>query len=108
MKVIILTALMIVIFIPAYVRAEEADDVTYQMQEMQGVPGNALPAVEVGNTICLVSGEEVDEMGEPVKHNYNGKIYSFCCSGCVEEFKKDPKKYIKIFEDSMILENTAE
>ncbi len=26
---------------------------------------------------------------------YNGKEYYVCCSGCREEFKADPEKYIK-------------
>jgi cytochrome c oxidase subunit 2 len=25
---------------------------------------------------------------------YEGKTYYFCCSQCIEEFKKDPQKYI--------------
>ncbi|MCM8796679.1 MAG: YHS domain-containing protein [Candidatus Omnitrophica bacterium] len=28
-------------------------------------------------------------------YEYEGKIYNFCCEMCVEEFKKDPQKYIK-------------
>ncbi|MDP8258529.1 MAG: YHS domain-containing protein [Candidatus Aadella gelida] len=27
-------------------------------------------------------------------YTYEGKIYYFCCPGCIEEFKKDPAKYI--------------
>jgi cytochrome c oxidase subunit II len=33
-------------------------------------------------------------------HEYQGKTYYFCCPSCIEEFKKDPEKYIskvKIF-----------
>ncbi|MGZ4034488.1 MAG: YHS domain-containing protein [Bacteroidia bacterium] len=26
---------------------------------------------------------------------YEGKIYGFCGSGCKDEFKKDPKQYVK-------------
>lgn len=26
-------------------------------------------------------------------HYYNGKVYYFCASGCLEKFKKEPKKY---------------
>lgn len=56
-------------------------------------------AVEVGNKICPVSGEEVPDVSglgmEPAFYEYKGKIYNFCCAGCIEEFKKDPEKYIK-------------
>lgn len=57
------------------------------------------PAVEVGNTICPVSGKNIKSMGEGVKYEYNGKIYNFCCSMCLTDFKKDPEKYSKIAEE---------
>lgn len=57
------------------------------------------PAVkEVGNKFCPVSGEEIKEE-EAVKVEYEGKIYNLCCKMCVEEFKKDPEKYIKKLEE---------
>lgn len=45
-----------------------------------------------GNETCPVSGEAIDEKTK-VTYEYKGKIYSFCCPDCVEEFKKDPEKY---------------
>ena len=51
----------------------------------------------VGNEFCPVSGEKIDEKTK-VTYEYNGKIYSFCCQDCVEEFKKDPEKYIEKLE----------
>ncbi|MBF0494670.1 MAG: YHS domain-containing protein [Candidatus Omnitrophica bacterium] len=39
-------------------------------------------------------GTPIDESTK-VTYEYNGKIYNFCCPMCVEEFKKDPVKYIK-------------
>ncbi len=56
-------------------------------------------AVEVGNKLCPVSGEPVEEMGVPFKLEHNGKIYNLCCPMCVKEFKADPEKYRKIAED---------
>lgn len=56
--------------------------------------------VEVGNTICPVSGEKVGEMGEVVKVEHNGKVYNLCCSFCAKDFKKDPEKFSKIAEES--------
>lgn len=58
------------------------------------------PAVEVGNKICPVSGENIEAMGEGFKYEYNGKIYNFCCSMCLKDFLKDPEKYSKIAEES--------
>ena len=58
-------------------------------------------AVEVGNKICPVSGNPVDDgkMGEAVKYEYNGKIYNLCCKMCVKDFAKDPAKYSRIAEE---------
>lgn len=56
-------------------------------------------AVFVGNKICPVSGERLNE-GSIVTYEYKGKIYSFCCPMCVEEFKKDPERYIEELEKS--------
>jgi YHS domain-containing protein len=60
----------------------------------EGAPGNAKTAVAVGNKICPVTGEKIDENSE-VRYEYKGKVYSFCCRACVLEFKKDPAKYIE-------------
>jgi len=39
---------------------------------------------------CIVSGGT-----GTMKLTYKGKDYYFCCSGCRDEFKADPEKYIK-------------
>ena len=51
-------------------------------------------AVNVGNKICPVTGNEVNEETKATV-DYKGKIYNLCCSWCIEEFKKDPEKYIQ-------------
>jgi len=56
--------------------------------------GNKSEAVNVGNTICPVTGEKIDE-AKKVTYEYKGKAYNFCCPGCPDEFKKDPERYIK-------------
>lgn len=56
----------------------------------------------VGNKICPVSGEKVGQGGmEPVTYEYDGKIYNFCCASCVDEFKKEPQKYIQKVEEEL-------
>ncbi|MBU4487815.1 MAG: YHS domain-containing protein [Candidatus Omnitrophica bacterium] len=51
--------------------------------------------VDVGNTICPVTGEKIDEKTKAT-YAYEGKIYNFCCPMCIDDFKKDPQKYIDI------------
>ncbi len=57
-----------------------------------------LKAVEEGNTICPVTGEKIEE-GTNVSAEYKGKIYKLCCSGCTEEFKNNPQKYVSKIKD---------
>ena len=51
-------------------------------------------ATSAGKEVCPVSGEEIDK-DTNITYEYKGKTYRFCCPSCVEEFKKDPEKYIK-------------
>lgn len=58
----------------------------------------AKKAEEVGNQICPVSGEKIDEKTKAT-YEYQGKVYNLCCPMCVDEFKKDPEKYIRRVEE---------
>jgi YHS domain-containing protein len=44
---------------------------------------------------CLVSGEELGKMGEPVRIVYEGQEIKFCCKSCEPDFRKDPAKFLK-------------
>ena len=57
-------------------------------------------AQDAGNKICPVTGEKIDEKTKAT-YEYEGKIYNFCCPVCIEEFKKDPGKYIKKVEEEL-------
>ena len=46
--------------------------------------------LEIQNKVCPVMGGKTSEK---VKTVFNGKIYYFCCPGCIEMFKKDFEKY---------------
>ncbi len=61
-------------------------------------------AVNAGNKICPVSGEKIDEKMKAT-YEYEGKVYNFCCPSCVEEFKKDPEKYIQKVEQELQAES---
>lgn len=50
-------------------------------------------------TQCPVMGGAIDKS---VYVDYQGKRVYFCCKGCPEEFKKNPKKYLKQMSDSGI------
>lgn len=45
--------------------------------------------------VCIVGGEKLGSMGEPVSLIYQGQQVKFCCSGCQPEFEKDAAKFLK-------------
>jgi YHS domain-containing protein len=53
-----------------------------------------------GNKICPVTGEKINEKTKAT-YEYGGKIYNFCCTTCIDQFKKDPQKYIKNIEQEL-------
>ncbi|MDR3568352.1 MAG: YHS domain-containing protein [Syntrophobacteraceae bacterium] len=46
-------------------------------------------------TLCPVLGNKIDKN---VFVDYHGERIYFCCSGCINEFKKNPAKYLKKME----------
>ncbi len=64
-------------------------------------------AVNVGNKICPVSGDKIDEKTK-VTYEYQGKIYNLCCPMCTDPFKKDPEKYIKKVEQELQTDSKQE
>ncbi len=50
-------------------------------------------SAKIVNTKCPVMGEEVDK--EVTTVSYKGKVYGFCCKGCIKKFAADPDKYLK-------------
>lgn len=50
-------------------------------------------------TTCVVSGDKLGEMGDPVKYTYRqpgqpDRVVEFCCKDCIADFEKDPAKYL--------------
>jgi len=43
---------------------------------------------------CVISGEELGEMGEPVDYIIGTRLVRFCCKGCVKMFEKNPAKHL--------------
>jgi YHS domain-containing protein len=56
--------------------------------------------VNVGNKICPVMGNKINEKNK-YTYEYEGKVYNLCCAGCVSAFKSSPEKYIKNVEDEL-------
>ena len=63
-------------------------------------PAASKEAVNMGNKICPVTGEKVNEKTKAT-YEYEGKIYNLCCPMCIKDFKKNPEKYSKIAEEEL-------
>lgn len=44
--------------------------------------------------VCVVTGNELGSMGDPVTLVHEGQEMKFCCKPCVRKFKADPQKYL--------------
>lgn len=51
---------------------------------------------------CLVSGDELGGMGDSVNIIRGNRLVRFCCEGCIDEFKKDPDKYLARINEAVI------
>lgn len=53
---------------------------------------------------CLVGGESLYDNGEDIATNYvyKNRLVRFCCSDCIEEFKKDPASYIATLDSAVV------
>lgn len=52
---------------------------------------------------CIITGEKLGEMGEPVVRVYDGREVKFCCNGCVGTFESDrAANFAKI--DALLME----
>lgn len=78
-----------------------------QAEGAKETAGTTPKAVDVENKVCPVGGEKIDEKMKAT-YEYEGKIYNFCCTMCIDDFKKDPQKYIKKIEEEKAKESAAE
>jgi len=53
-------------------------------------------------TTCIVTGEALGSMGEPVKRVYDGREVVFCCDSCVPRFEKDKATYLRALDAEVV------
>ena len=51
---------------------------------------------------CLVSGEKLGEIGEPINHvdRKTNRLVRLCCDGCVKAFEKDREKHLPKLDEA--------
>ena len=58
-------------------------------------------------TTCVVSGEALGGMGEPVNYMYKNQLVKFCCANCIETFEKDPGKFLAMIHPAAEVKEAA-
>jgi hypothetical protein len=51
---------------------------------------------------CVVSGEKLGSMGDPIIKLHTGREVRFCCGGCVGAFDADPASYLAKADEKII------
>ncbi|HEY4756495.1 MAG TPA: YHS domain-containing protein [Ignavibacteriaceae bacterium] len=81
-------------------------DTKLDIQKNSKESGDEVVSTKPVNSVCPVSGEEVDSKVTAV---YKDKTYAFCCKNCLKKFNKDPEKYIsKLSEDGKSLKKNKQ
>ncbi|MBK6909318.1 MAG: hypothetical protein IPH10_00045 [bacterium] len=56
---------------------------------------------------CVVSGEKLGGMGEPVTYMYKNQLVKFCCANCIGTFEKDPGKFLAMIHPAAEVKEAA-
>lgn len=63
-----------------------------QTKDKPATQPSTQPSAKPINKFCAV--EHDNEIDPKVTFLYQGKAIGFCCKDCIDDFKKDPKKYM--------------
>ncbi|MCB1061607.1 MAG: hypothetical protein KDN20_01650 [Verrucomicrobiae bacterium] len=66
-----------------------------------GEQAAAAPADNYPLDVCIVSGEKLGSMGDPITIQHEGVTVKFCCDGCIDDFKEAPEKYLPKLTQAM-------
>ena len=94
-KVASILSLALLAGVAAYVSAEDQPAASQPASEPSSAPATTHAAAENGavNQFCAIEKEnKIDPKGKT--YTYNGKTVGFCCPDCIDEFKKNPEKYM--------------
>lgn len=90
-----LAAAAMVCFISGCTPAAEESD-SSESSSAEGAEGEV---VAYTLDTCLVSGEELGSMGDPIVKVYEGTEVKFCCEDCVTEFESEKDKFLAKLTD---------
>ncbi|OPZ22182.1 MAG: Archaeal TRASH domain protein [candidate division BRC1 bacterium ADurb.BinA364] len=56
---------------------------------------------------CIVSGEKLGAMGDPIDYVYKNRLVRFCCEGCIAKFEAGAAEYLKKLDEAVIAKQLA-
>ena len=65
-----------------------------KITDAPGMSEPVMPMPVSKQETCPVSGEKWGTMGQPFSLEYKGQKLQLCCKNCLEDFNKDPEKYV--------------
>jgi len=86
--------------------AFEADPAKYAEKIDQQIAEQQRPHYPLA--ACVVSGEKLGTMGEPVDLVYKNRLVRFCCPACKEPFLKEPEKYLSQLDKAVVEKQKAD
>jgi YHS domain-containing protein len=81
-----------------------SDPATYLKKVDAEIVRTQLPSYPLQT--CVVSGEKLGGMGDPIDYVHQNRLVRFCCPGCKDEFLKDPRAHLKKI-DAAVIEQQA-
>lgn len=66
-------------------------------------PAQAEPATAEADyplEVCVVSGEKLGSMGDPIEVTVQDHTFKLCCASCEDELRENPDKFIKVLEEA--------
>jgi hypothetical protein len=87
------------------IKTFEADAARYFKQIDEKIIKQQLPYYPL--TTCVVSGEPLGSMGEPVNYVHNNRLVRLCCKGCLPALKNDPAAYLGVLNAAVIAQQGA-
>ena len=91
-------ALLIPVFAIGLAACSEGTDAPSSGSSDPESTGNADYPLDV----CVVSGEKLGSMGDPVVVKIEGQTFKLCCASCEEKLRADPDKYAKMLETGKV------
>ncbi len=56
---------------------------------------------------CVVSGEALDAMGEPLEYMHEGRLVRLCCKGCVRKLNAEPEQFLATIDRAVVAAQKA-